>query len=214
MNKSSTSYIFLFITIISVVFGTGVSLVHYSTQALLAENESLFRNRRIVEAFGIEPEATSPDAYRQAVENSLTQQTLHAQNRTFTWFMTTAPDRPSFIGVIVSGMGFWDRIRAIVVLSPDLSTIQGIRFLEQHETPGLGARIEEAEFTGQFIDLAVNWNAANGEYIELSSPSDRDKTNAVDGITGATQTSMALIYFLNRELRVFRNALIEEQSRG
>jgi Na+-transporting NADH:ubiquinone oxidoreductase subunit C len=46
----------------------------------------------------------------------------------------------------INGSGLWGPIHGIVALKPDLKTIEGITIIHQEETPGLGGRIEEADF--------------------------------------------------------------------
>jgi len=100
-------------------------------------------------------------------------------------------------------MGFWDVIEGVMVLTPDLSRIRNIRFLDQKETPGLGARIEEEWFVGQFEGYPIRWDAPVGQRIVMGERSPREEKR-VDAITGATQTSMALERMLNVELESFR----------
>jgi Na+-transporting NADH:ubiquinone oxidoreductase subunit C len=50
----------------------------------------------------------------------------------------------------LKGPGFWGPISMILGVDIKSMTIRGIEIVEQNETPGLGARIEEAEFRGQF----------------------------------------------------------------
>ena len=80
--------------------------------------------------------------------------------------------------------------------------------LEQKETPGLGARIEEPWFTDQFKGLALAWNDPQGQRVLVGANPAPNAANEVDAITGATQTSMALMRFFNEELDAIRPLLI------
>jgi electron transport complex protein RnfG len=71
-----------------------------------------------------------------------------------------------------SGKGYSSTIETMVGMLKD-GTITAIKVLSQNETPGLGARVAEPEFTGQFKDL-----------MNISS---------VNAITGATISSRAVI---------------------
>jgi electron transport complex protein RnfG len=81
-----------------------------------------------------------------------------------------------FIGVAfkASGKGYSSVIDTLVGMTED-GTIVAIKILNQNETPGLGARIAESSFTGQFSDKNIQ-GLAN-----------------VQAITGATISSKAVI---------------------
>ena len=199
MNKKSPAYVLSFMTAICLVFGAGIAGVNYATQGLLAKNAAMHRNRVLCRAFMLDVADSSAEAYQQAVDAAL--QSSDAGGRLL--YTCTAPGKES-VGFVAGGMGFWDRIEAVVVLSPDLERILNIQFLDQKETPGLGARIEEPWFTDQFKGLQVAWSAAKDQRVLIgTSPSD-NAPNEVDAITGATQTSMALMRFLNDELALVR----------
>ena len=202
MNKKSPAYVLSFMAAICLVFGAGISGVNYATQGLLAKNAAMHRNRVLCRAFQLEVAGSSAEAYQQAVDASI--QSSDAGGREI--YTCSAPGKES-VGFVAGGMGFWDRIEAVVVLSPDLQRVLNIQFLDQKETPGLGARIEEPWFTDQFKDLQVAWNAAPDQRVLVgTSPAD-NAPNEVDAITGATQTSMALMRFLNDELALVRPLL-------
>ena len=205
MNKKSPAYVLAFMAAICLVFGAGIAGVNYATQGLLAKNAAMHRNRILCRAFQLDVAGASAEAYQQAVDAAL--QSSDASGRLL--YTCSAPGKES-VGFVAGGMGFWDRIEAVVVLAPDLQRILNIQFLDQKETPGLGARIEEPWFTDQFKGLQVAWSAAKDQRVLVgTSPAD-NAPNEVDAITGATQTSMALMRFLNEELDLVR-ALVAQQ---
>jgi Na+-transporting NADH:ubiquinone oxidoreductase subunit C len=87
----------------------------------------------------------------------------------------------------VYGAGYQSTIRAALALEADLNTVAALAIVEQGDTPGFGARIEEPEFLAQWPGKMI----ADGDgvlRIELvrggaSTPYE------VDGISGATKTS-------------------------
>ncbi len=212
MNKSSPAYILGFMLVISIVFGTGVAFVHYATQDLLAEKEALHRNRIIARAFKLKVENESAQAYEQALERTIEISDVTYQGRTWTVYRRIG-EGSNNIGFRFTGLGFWDRIYGVIVLTPDLEEIVNIQFLEHKETPGLGARIEEPWFTGQFEGLRIAWDAPINQRIIIGPSPRPDAVNQVDAITGASQTSLALMNILNEELAAFRE-LYEEKLRN
>lgn len=207
MNKSSPTYILFFIIAICFVFGMGISTVHYATQNILTRNESLHRNRMICLAFGLAVGGPRAEDYERAIAAAITHDIIKVpgSERIFEVYEHPVPSG-KHVGFIFSGMGFWDAIKGILVLTADLEAIAGIQFLEQKETPGLGARIEEKAFTDQFKNLSIDWRAPLERRIVIGPYSESRLKNRVDAITGATQTSLALMKFLNSELELFKKA--------
>ena len=199
MNKKSPAYVLSFMAAICVVFGTGISVVNYATQGLLARNAAMHRNRVLCRAFQLDVAGSSAEAYQQAVDAAL--RTSAVAGRPV--YECVAPGKES-VGYGGGGMGFWDRIDVVLALTPDLHTILNVQVLDQKETPGLGARIEEAWFTDQFTGLSVAWEAPAESRILVGANPAPNAANEVDAITGATQTSMALMRFLNDELALVR----------
>ena len=202
MNKKSPAYVLSFMAAICLVFGTGISVVNYATQGLLARNAAMHRNRVLCRAFQLDVAGSSAEAYQQAVDAALRTSVVGGR----TVYECVAPGQES-VGFVAGGMGFWDRIDVVIVLTPDLSKILNVQVLDQKETPGLGARIEEAWFTDQFKGLSVAWEAPAASRILVGANPAPNAANEVDAITGATQTSMALMRFLNEELDSIRPLL-------
>lgn len=93
------------------------------------------------------------------------------------------------------GPGLWGPIYGIISLNPDLKTVRRIRILHQEETPGLGARIAESAYLGQF---------KGKEFFPrlVFTPAGSAKANnEVDAITGATGSSKALEKLLNETIQ-------------
>jgi Na+-transporting NADH:ubiquinone oxidoreductase subunit C len=210
MKKTSPAYILCFMIIVCTVFGTAISFVHYATLDMLRKNEKLHKNRIICRAFNLPVAGASADAFQKAIDENISYERIVYQGRT--WDVYTQKEAGN-IGFVFVGTGFWDRITGIIVLSPDLSKIMNIQFLDQKETPGLGARIEEGWFTDQFKGIFIAWEQPIDKRIIVGSAPIPTAKNRVDAITGATQTSLALMRFLNSELESFRVAMKEQKEK-
>ncbi len=209
MKKNSPLYIFIFIILISVVFGVAISAVHFLTLPMLKKNESLHRNRIISQAFMLDVADDTPEAYQKIIDKKIEIDTVRAGNETLEIFIHKENGN---IGFAFDGMGFWEPISGIIVLNSDLEKVINLKVLEQKETPGLGARIEEQWFTDQFKGLNIKWEANQDQRVIIGSTSSSDKSNVVDAITGASQTSMALMKMLNEDLQKFKT--ISQRYRG
>ncbi|MBN1757132.1 MAG: FMN-binding protein [Chitinispirillaceae bacterium] len=202
MKKTSPVYVIGFMIVISAICGTAVSFVHFSMQKTLEANERLSRNRTIAKAFGISVSKQTADGYDTAIAGAIERTSFSGDNRT--WELFTRKAAPHDIGFIFTGIAFWDRVSGILVLSNDFSTIRSLEIIEQKETPGLGARIEEEGFKQQFQGYPLNWDES--KQITFGKPDATDGSHRVDAITGATQTSMALERIINSELAAFKTA--------
>jgi Na+-transporting NADH:ubiquinone oxidoreductase subunit C len=97
---------------------------------------------------------------------------------------------------LAKGQLYFGKAEVIVALEKDLVTCRALRVISQEETPGLGGRMAEPEFTSRLPgkkfepEIRIRKNAS-GE-------------NEVDAITGASGTSGALEKLLNSSYRRFR----------
>ena len=208
MNKKSAAYIIGFMIVICVVFGTGVSVVHNATQDMLEKNKRFHRNRIICWAFLLPVSGDTAKDYAEAISRHIRIKSITDDNRIRNVYWRIDPENPA-IGYDFSGMGFWDRIDGIIVLTRDLEKIINIQFFDQKETPGLGARIEEKWFTDQFKGVPIAWEKDVSDRVIIGRSTGGKPENQVDAITGATQTSMALKRFLNAELERIRTLNID-----
>jgi Na+-transporting NADH:ubiquinone oxidoreductase subunit C len=94
---------------------------------------------------------------------------------------------------LIYGKGLWSTIGALLALSPDRTRVLNLDILEEVETPGLGARIEEPWFKNQFSGKAVRRNNQPVEFtlVPEGDPGKPDD-DRVSMITGATITTRAV----------------------
>jgi Na+-transporting NADH:ubiquinone oxidoreductase subunit C len=107
--------------------------------------------------------------------------------------MDEAGTAPTGRVLLESGAGLWGPIRAVVGFDVTHGRVTGIEFIEQGETPGLGARIEEDWFKAQF-------KGKKGPFTRLPEGTRSNRENEFDAITGATITSRAVEDILNRSV--------------
>ena len=107
-------------------------------------------------------------------------------------FIADLPDGSQAYIFSAYGAGLWGPIWGWLSLKTDFSTIVGVKFDHQGETPGLGAEIATPKFSNQFIGKEI---FANGEFTSVAIVKGGVKegsTNQVDAISGGTITSKAL----------------------
>lgn len=109
----------------------------------------------------------------------------------------------SVVGFAVpaQGAGFQDTIRVLFGVTEGARRAVGMVVLESRETPGLGDRIYKDErFVAEFRDLALE------PTVELVK-GHGEAANQVDGITGATISSGAVVRILNTTAATWRSRL-------
>ncbi|MCO6453988.1 MAG: FMN-binding protein [Pirellulaceae bacterium] len=96
--------------------------------------------------------------------------------------------------------GFADRLELMIGLSADGQRITGLLVLESKETPGLGDRIRDPQFTGQFVGQPAD--AA----LQAVKPGGSAEF-PIQAVTGATISSRAVTDGVRETLRRVRAAI-------
>jgi len=125
---------------------------------------------------------------------------------------TESADLPVFLGydeggelvgavITAQGMGYADNIRVLYAYSFEKQAITGFKVLESKETPGLGDKVEiEPHFLANFDALDARLDEDGSALANaIVTVKEGEKTDAwqLDGITGATITSVAIGEILN-----------------
>ncbi|MBI5970902.1 MAG: FMN-binding protein [Deltaproteobacteria bacterium] len=105
-----------------------------------------------------------------------------------------AGGNPVGVAFKADGGGFQGNIGVMVGLNLDYLRLKGIKILDQVETPGLGNRIGEPAFEGQFKNVEITPKV---EYIKNRKP---EKPNQIKAITGATISSDAVVKNINNAI--------------
>jgi electron transport complex protein RnfG len=110
-------------------------------------------------------------------------------------------DDTGFIGVALpaSIMGYQDSIRMLLGYDPHNQQLTGFAVLESRETPGLGSKIATDEaFLDSLhtLDVTVDAKRLINPVTLATRGSDRTRYQ-VDGITGATVSSRAVVAAIN-----------------
>jgi len=101
----------------------------------------------------------------------------------------------------LAGKGFWGPISVILAVDMKDMSIRGLEILEQEETPGLGARIEEPGFRQSFAGKLLS------QPLRVRSKGKNLESNDVAAITGATISSKAVERIINEASRPYIKAI-------
>ncbi len=97
--------------------------------------------------------------------------------------------------IVFEKSGFQDKVRVIFGYDALAKTVLGMKILESMETPGLGDKIEEAPFRGQF-------EGASAPLLGVKVGRGTGAKNEIDMVTGATISSKAVIDIINSALGI------------
>ena len=177
------------LTLIAVLAGLILSLVEGMTREPIAEQrrlEMLKALKAVLPAIDNQPDTDSVTLDAGADKKGRTlQRTFYRGRQAGTLagvaFKVTAPD------------GYSGNIDIMVGVTPE-GTVTGVEILSQAETPGLGARITEPAFKGQFA----------GKSLDNADWRVKKDGGSFDQITGATISPRAVVGALRRGLEFFR----------
>lgn len=186
MKKDSVAYVVVFTFVACAAFVLPLSVANESTKGLVAANREYATQSAVLGALGIpfadKAEAAAAFASRVAAL---------ATDGFRSWRATV--DGIEYTAVEQSGSGLWGTITVVLAAESSGGRIRGVRVLSQQETPGLGGRIEEAWFLGQFAGEKTQGGSIRMAIgAEARGTGDPDPENGlVDGVSGATRTSAA-----------------------
>ncbi|MCP4092618.1 MAG: NADH:ubiquinone reductase (Na(+)-transporting) subunit C [Planctomycetes bacterium] len=105
----------------------------------------------------------------------------------------TSPGNECYV-FLIWGNGLWSTMYGYIALEPDLQTVKGITFYEHGETPGLGGEIDNPRWKERWNGKLV-YNSAGEPALNVTKGGmAKDANHDVDGISGATITSVAVGY--------------------
>lgn len=126
----------------------------------------------------------------------------------------TDPNKVEFVVLPVYGYGLWKNIWGFVALEADLNTLKGVKFQHAGETPGLGARITEAEVQARYVGKTI-FEGQEILSVEMMKGEGNDYSNEVhkvDGMSGATLTAKGVNNMLLDYFQCYKNYLSKLKS--
>lgn len=99
----------------------------------------------------------------------------------------------------IYGKGLWSTMRAFLALGGDANTVKGYTFYEHGETPGLGGEVDNPSWQGQWVGKRIfdeNWNLSVDILKGRVDPSRPEAVHQVDGLSGATLTTVGIENFM------------------
>ena len=102
--------------------------------------------------------------------------------------------------VATGAKGYGGTIKVMTGIDAETGDVIGVNVYDNsNETPGLGAKTSEDDFSGQFAENAAD----TGFTVSKDADKNPDKTS-VDAVTGATISSRAVVKAVNQAVDVFK----------
>ena len=133
-------------------------------------------------------------------------------------FMSTDnPDEIEAYILPLYGNGLWNKIYGFVALEKDLNTIKGISFGHVQETPGLGARIADAEIQNRYKGKTI-FEGNELVSVEMLKGEKRDPSlfgpHEVDGLSGSTLTANGVNAMIKDYLDCYKGFIEKTKNQG
>jgi Na+-transporting NADH:ubiquinone oxidoreductase subunit C len=188
-------YPVIFMLIVALFFGTILAALYHNTTARIEENRRIRLQRAVLNSFGLpvdNVEEDYPEYIREEEHRSL--------------FYYKAVDDTLTLGYCfpIEGQGLWGSISALLAVNVEFTRIIALEILDQNETPGLGGRITEEDFLGNFREKDFISDRQIVEF-RLIPEDDSPGKYDVNQITGATSSSRAVVSMVYNNLRQIRD---------
>ncbi len=184
-NRSETLellFIALKLLIISAITALLLSCVNALTAPTIAANTEAEKKSAIAAIFSDADEITPSDITAENIDSI---------------YIASENGSPIGYAASVSPNGFGGALELMVGISTD-GSVAGIKLVSHSETPGLGSRVAEDSFLGQFSELSGK--------ISLGSE--------VDAITGSTISSKAVTSGVNSALAAYESVFSDSADNG
>lgn len=120
---------------------------------------------------------------------------IKRQERYTTVYMVEKDGEVETLILPVRGYGLWSTLHGFIAVKGDLNTVVGMGFYQHGETPGLGGEVDNPKWKGQWPGKTLfddNGKLAVQIVKGGVDPQSPQATHQVDGLAGATLTSVGV----------------------
>lgn len=191
--KKGHVYTLVFMLVLSAVLTLALATAYEAFKPSIKKNEELKVQRAVLYVFGLD-QGLSDNQVASVYQEKIKPGSLDGVSQVNGLDVLTHVENGEVLAYAVpfTGSALWGSIQGYLGISQDLSRTTGLVFTYQNETPGLGGRIEEEAYKSQFRDLPI------GPTTKLAYGS--QEGYQLDAVTGATQTSSAVLRTINQLL--------------
>ena len=190
-----------------------VSGIYEVNEERIAINEQIKLQKVVLEVLGIVPEPGATDIQvREIFEKRIKVEKREGR----ILYRAFGGDGKTLVGYAfpLYGPGFWGPIYGMMGVEPQLEKVIGVAFYRHSETPGLGGRITEAWFKGQFVGKRLPPRGREGKYFSFVPAGTARADGELDAITGATGTSRGVERLVNENVKDYLPWIAREKVKG
>lgn len=192
--KRGHIYTFVFMVAITAVLVFALAAAYEAFKAPIQDNKALQEQRAVLYALGLDAglkDSEVAGVYAEKVaEGAIGEVSETAGQKVLAH---QEGGQPVAYAVPFEGAALWGSLRGYLGVKADLSATTGLVFTYQNETPGLGGRIDEEDFKEKWRGLPLQ----SGVSLRYGA----SDPNLPDAVTGATQTSSAVLRTINKVLQ-------------
>jgi len=148
----------------------------------------------MIAAYDFRAAANDPNARREIMADIDTA-SLGTRPRLMPVYLLEDGGRLERIVLPVYGRGMWSTIYGYIALDGDLMTIAGVWFFEHGETPGIGDRIQNPDWTRTWAGKRA-YLADGTLQLRIGGAANAPLESRIDAITGATVTVSGVDLFV------------------
>ncbi|HUX19719.1 MAG TPA: FMN-binding protein [Spirochaetia bacterium] len=185
---SNSARIILFSLLLGLICSALLAGVNFLTGPSRKSNEQAEEVRNILSALSVPVASDASQQQLVQIFGRDIKQKRVGELLLYEYAPASKGGKPEAYAVPFVGAGLWGPVSGVLALEPDMTTIRGVRFYKQEETPGLGGEISSDWFQKQFDGKRILSSEGKPGFSVLK-PEAKAGPNAVDGITGATMTS-------------------------
>ena len=228
MNTENSTYTIIYASIMVILVALGLSFTHQALSSRQTKNVEIDKMQQILRSLKINAPTEEAqtiyndlisDAYLINIETGLKKENSEGIQTTDSAFTVNVANREGFpvyeaeidgnkkYIIPMNGKGLWGPIWGYMAIDADGSTVFGVEFGHDSETPGLGAEITHEPCRNQFVGKEL---FKDGEFKSIAVVK-KGKTvsnqDYVDGISGGTITSKGVDEMLRESVGDYKKFL-------
>jgi electron transport complex protein RnfG len=195
------------VLVLCLCFGSALAAVHVVLSPVIETNKINETREKVPGLVMGEEKAAALKAQGEALEIETTPVQVEKSGRSISYSVYEALLKGKRVGWVIksSGQGYADKVELLVGVNAEADAISGLFILDQKETPGLGAKVAETGWRGQFIGKPADKTL-------VVTKTDASKPEEVDAVTGATISSRSVVQIVNLALADVRPVLKKKQE--
>ena len=228
MKTDNNAYIIIYAAVMVILVALGLSFTHQALSSRQTKNVEIDKMQQILHSMNIDANTDEAstiyndlinDAYLIDIDTGVKKENSAGTQTTDSAFMVNTANREGFpvyeaeidgdkkYIIPMNGKGLWGPIWGYLALDSNGSTIYGIDFGHDSETPGLGAEITHDFFKNQFEGKELFKNGEFKSIAVVKKGQTRSDQDYVDGISGGTITSQGVDAMLRESVGDYKNFL-------